>query len=125
MLIRNHLDTFILALSDLNWNKVTTFGTIVITEMIKKLDNFQLCMARTVTRARKASTVRDKQTNCFKIMSNKTPQYFQTLIPETITFGTKTPQSRYPDNFYTMRARIETYKSSSSHLLSGCTIPLL
>ena len=81
-------------------------------------------MARTVTRARKARRVGVKLTNCFKIMNNETPQYFQALIPETITFGTKRPQSRYPDNFYTMRARIET-DQASSHLLLGCTSPFL
>ena len=34
----------------------------------------------------------------------------QSLIPEKI--GTERPQSRNPDNFYSMRARIETYRSS-------------
>ena len=38
------------------------------------------------------------------------PQYLQSLIPEKI--GTKRQQSRNPDNFYSMRARIETYRSS-------------
>ena len=38
------------------------------------------------------------------------PQYLQSLIPEKI--GTKRPQSRNLDNFYSMRARIETYRSS-------------
>ena len=48
--------------------------------------------------------------NFLKIMNNEMPQYLQSLIPETI--GTKRPQSRNPDNFYSMRARIETYRSS-------------
>ena len=38
------------------------------------------------------------------------PQYLQSLIPEKI--GTKRPQSRNPDNFYSMRGRIETYRTS-------------
>ena len=38
------------------------------------------------------------------------PQYLQSLIPEKI--GTKRPQSRNPDNFYSMRSRIETYRLS-------------
>ena len=32
-------------------------------------------------------------------MKNETLQYLQTLIPEKI--GTKRPQSRNPDNYYT------------------------
>ena len=38
------------------------------------------------------------------------PQYLQYLIPEKT--GTKISQSRNPDNVYSMRARIETYRSS-------------
>ena len=38
------------------------------------------------------------------------PQYLQSLTPKKI--GTKRPQSRNRDNFYSMRARIETYRSS-------------
>ena len=38
------------------------------------------------------------------------PQYLQSLIPEEI--GTKRPQSRNPDNFYSLRSRIETYRLS-------------
>ena len=38
------------------------------------------------------------------------PQYLQSLILEKT--GTKRPQSRNPDNFYSMRSRIETYRLS-------------
>ena len=38
------------------------------------------------------------------------PQYLQSLIPEKI--GTKRPQLKNPDNFYSMRSRIETYRLS-------------
>ena len=43
-------------------------------------------------------------------MNNEMPQYLHSLIPEKV--GTKRPQSRNPDNFYSMRTRIETYRSS-------------
>ena len=51
-----------------------------------------------------------KLKNFLKIRNNEMSQYLQSLIPEKI--GTKRPQSRNPDNFYSMRARIETYRSS-------------
>ena len=35
-----------------------------------------------------------KLKHCFKIMNNEMPQYFQTLIPEKITFGTKRPVTK-------------------------------
>ena len=43
-------------------------------------------------------------------MNNEMPQYLQSLIPEKI--GTKRPHSRNPNNFYSMQARIETYRLS-------------
>ena len=55
MLLINHLDEFILALSDLDWKMVIIFGTIVIKEIIKKLEDFQLSIARTVTGATKGT----------------------------------------------------------------------
>ena len=93
----------------------------------KKLGDFQLSIARTVTGVRKWTShvlisnelnwpsLSDKREgvklkNFFKIMNSEMPQYPQTLIIEKI--GTKRPQSRNPDNFYSMRARIETYRSS-------------
>ena len=93
----------------------------------KKLEDFQLSIARTVTGARKGTShelisnelnwpnLTDRREgvklkNFLKIMSNEIPQYLQSLIPEKI--GTKRPQSRNPDNFYSMRSRIETYRLS-------------
>ena len=87
----------------------------------KKFEDFQLSLARTVTGARKGTShelisnelnwpsLSDRREgvklkNFLKIMINEMPQYLQTLIPETI--GTERPQSRNPDNFYSMQARI-------------------
>ena len=86
----------------------------------KILEDFQVCIARTVSGAGKGTihefisnelnwpSLSDRRE--YKIMNNETPQYLQTLIPEKI--GTKRPQSRNPDNFYTMRVRIESYRLS-------------
>ena len=54
MLIRNHLDEYILALSEINWNMVIIFGTIVIREIMKNWITFKfpLSIARAVTGAR-------------------------------------------------------------------------
>ena len=93
----------------------------------KKLEDFQLSIARTVTGARKGTShelisnelnwtsLTDRREgvklkNFLKIMNYEMPQYLQSLIPEKI--GNKRSQSRNPDNFYSMRARIETYRSS-------------
>ena len=93
----------------------------------KKKKDFQLSIARTVTGARKGTShelisnelnwpsLTDRREgvqlrNFLKIMNNEMLQYVVSLIPET--FGTNRPQSRNPDNFYSMRARIETYRSS-------------
>ena len=55
MLIRNHLNKYILALLDLDWNMVVIFGITVINEIRfrKNLEDFQLSIARTVTGAGK------------------------------------------------------------------------
>ena len=53
--IRNHLKKYILALLDLNWNMVVIFGITVTKEIRKKLEDFQLSIARTVTGARKGT----------------------------------------------------------------------
>ena len=91
------------------------------------MEDFQRSIARTVTGARKGTShelisnelnwpsLTDRREgvklkNFLNIMNNEMPQYLQSLIPEKI--GTKRPQSRNPDNFYSMRARIETYRSS-------------
>ena len=91
------------------------------------MEDFQLSIARTVTGARKGTShelisnelnwpsLTDRREgvklkNFLKIMNNEMPQYLQSLIPEKI--GTKRPQSRNPDNFYSMRSKIETYRLS-------------
>ena len=89
----------------------------------KNLEDVQLSIAWTVTEVRKGTShelhfkelnwpsLSDrregvKPKNFFKIMINEMPQYLQTLIYEQN--GSKRPQSRNPDNFYAMTARIET-----------------
>ena len=93
----------------------------------KKLEDFQLSIARTVTGAGKGTShelisnelnwpsLTDRREgvklkNFLKIMNNEMPQYLQSLIPEKI--GAKRPQLRNPDNFYSMRSRVETYRLS-------------
>ena len=93
----------------------------------KKLEDFELSIGQTVTGARKRTshelisnelnwpslpdrTEGVKLKNFLKIMSNEMLQYLQTLIPEKIS--TKRSQSRNHDNFQSMRARIEIYRTS-------------
>ena len=106
---------------------VVIFGTTVVKEIRKKLEDFELSIAQTVTGARKRTShkpisnelnwpiLHDRTEsvnlrNLLKIMSNEMLQYLQTLIPEKNS--TKRPQSKNPDNFHSMRARIEIYRSS-------------
>ena len=93
----------------------------------EELEKFQMSIARTVTGARKG-TSHDlilnelnwpslaerregaKLKNFIKIINKESPVYLQDLIPKRI--GDIRPQSRYPDNFYTVKSRIETFRKS-------------
>ena len=81
-----------------------------------------MSIARTVTGARKGTShdpilnelnwpsLADRREgaklkNFIKIINKESPVYLQDLIPKRI--GDIRPQSRYPDNFYTVKSRIE------------------
>ena len=51
-----------------------------------------------------------KLKNFIKIINKESPVYLQDLIPKRII--DIRPQSRYPDNFYTVKSRIETFRKS-------------
>ena len=55
-----------------------------------------------------------KLKNFIKIINKESPVYMQDLIPKRI--GGHRPQSRYPDNFYTVKSRIETFRQSIVNL---------
>ena len=93
----------------------------------EELEKFQMSIARTVTGARKGMShdlilnelnwpsLADRREgaklkNFIKIINKESPAYLQDLIPKRI--GDIRPQSRYPDNFYTVRSRIETFRKS-------------
>ena len=85
-----------------------------------RLEDFQLSIARTVTGAHKGTShdliyselnwpaLADRRKgvklkNFFKIINNKTPKYLRSLLPTRI--GDVRPQSRNPDNYYTVKAK--------------------
>ena len=93
----------------------------------EELEKFQMSVARTVTGARKGTghdlilnelnwpSLADRREgaklkNFIKIINKESPVYLQDLIPKRI--GDIRPQSRYPDNFYTVKSRIETFRKS-------------
>ena len=93
----------------------------------EELEKFQMSIARTVTGARKGTShdlilnelnwpsLADRREgaklkNFIKIINKESPVYLQDLIPKRI--GDIRPQSRYPDNFYTVKSRIETFRKS-------------
>ena len=93
----------------------------------EELEKFQMSIARTVTGARKGTShdlilnelnwpsLADRREgaklkNFIKIITKESPVYLQDLIPKKI--GDIRPQSRYPDNFHTVRSRIETFRKS-------------
>ena len=49
-----------------------------------------------------------KLKNFFKIINNETPEFLRSLLPKRI--GDVRPQSRNPDNYYTVKARTETFR---------------
>ena len=84
-----------------------------------RLEDFQLSIARTVTGARKGTshnliynelnwpTLADRRKGVklkifFKIINNETPEFLRSLLPKRI--GDVRPQSRNPDNYYTVKA---------------------
>ena len=92
-----------------------------------KLESLQLDMARLVTGARKGTSHEllyqetkwqllserrqcIKFKNLLKIVNNQTPLYLQTLLPANI--GTIRPNSRNADNYYVVKTRTETFRSS-------------
>ena len=93
----------------------------------EELEKFQMSIDRTVTGARKG-TSHDlilnelnwpslvdrrelaKLKNFINIINKESPVYLEDLIPKRI--GDIRPQSRYPDNFYTVKSRIETFRKS-------------
>ena len=50
------------------------------------------------------------QKNFIKIINKESPVFLQDLIPKRI--GDIRPQSRYPDNLYTVKSRIDTFRQS-------------
>ena len=93
----------------------------------EELEKFQMSIARTVTGARKGTShdlilnelnwpsLADRREgaklkNFIKIINKESTVYLQDLIPKRI--GDIRPQSRYPDNFYTVKSRIETFRKS-------------
>ena len=92
-----------------------------------RLEDFQLSIARTVTGARKGTshdliynelnwpTLADRRKgvklkNFYKIINNETPEFLRSLLPKRIR--DVRPQSRNPDNYYNVKARTETFRSS-------------
>ena len=86
-----------------------------------------MSIARTVTGARKGTShdhilnefnwpsLADRREgaklkNFIKIINKESPVYLQDLIPKRI--GDIRPQSRYPDNFYTVKSKIEIFRQS-------------
>ena len=45
-----------------------------------------------------------------KVRNNETPEFLRSLLPKRI--GDVRPQSRNPDNYYNVKARTETFRSS-------------
>ena len=93
----------------------------------EELEKFQMSIARTVTGARKGTShdlilnelnwpsLADRREgaklkNFIKIINKESPVYLQDLIPKRV--GDIRPQSRYPDNFYPVKSRIETIRVS-------------
>ena len=91
----------------------------------EELEKFQMGIAKRVTRERKGTShdlflnelnwpsLADRREgaklkNFIKIINKESPVYPQDLIPKRI--GDIRPQSRYPDNFYTVKSRIETFR---------------
>ena len=91
----------------------------------EELEKFQMSIVRAVTGARKETghdfilnelnwpSLADRWKgvnlkNFIKNNNKESPAYLQDLIPKRI--GDIRPQSRYPDNFYPVKSRIETFR---------------
>ena len=62
-----------------------------------------------------------KPKNFIIIINKESPVYLQDLIPKRI--GDIRPQSRYPDNFYTVKSELKPLGKASSRQLSIFGIP--